>query len=258
VKTIRKHEKTAMKSTVLILIVVSLSLVFISNVAAQQTGATVVNSSTTKKATVTPGNLTNDKGTITTVELSSDQQDTKWKAYVGNVSANFVLDDSEDYSIYQWSVTSFTGQVYITRDSGVSWTNIMCATIFNKTSEDTMIGHTSTAADSVNSTFPTGAHKAFSVGERAFGANACYSAATWVNDTAQTPSATALFQELLLWDNSSDQMVYTTFVESDAPGYRNDIALHNVTYDFQAIVPDNATTGSSALRYFFYLELTAS
>jgi hypothetical protein len=53
---------------------------------------------------VTPATYREDpKGTITTITLNSVQQNTKWKAYIGNVTGTLVLRDSDDYSIYEWS-----------------------------------------------------------------------------------------------------------------------------------------------------------
>ena len=224
----------------------------ISLASAQQTGATVTNISHTTKGSVQPDFRNDTKGTINTVILTAIQQDMKWKAYVGNVSSTFVLDDANDHSIYRWNMDSFSGQVYITRNNSITWGSVDCATAGNKATEDSAIGHVSTRADSVNRTFVSQIHRNLTVGARFITNDTCYSIATWQNNTQPTLSKTIPFQELLLWDGS--HMVYATFVENDKAGYRNDTP--KTTYDFQAIVPDDGQASNPALRYYFYLELS--
>jgi len=221
------------------------------------TGATLTNVSTTQKGAASPDWNNGTKGAIHIVRLTAEQQDNKWKAYVGNVSSTFVLDDADDYSIYQWSISDFTGQVYITRDGSVTWGTVDCASVANKESEDTALGHTSTSEDSVNSTFVSTSHKDFTIGTNQINDGDCFSTATWANDTTQTPSATTPFTEVLLWDSTGGDMIYTTFVETDASSYRAD-GSPGTTYDFQAIVPEDADAGDPTLTYYFYLELTSN
>jgi len=238
----------------LIVLAVFMSLSIVQETHAQQTGASVVNVSHTEKVTASPGSRNDSKGAIHTIRLTSEQQNTKWKAYVGNVSTTFVLDDADDYSIYRWDVTSFSGQVYITRNDSITWTTVGCASIPNKTYEDSQINHVSTAEDSVNSTFKTQIHRGFSVGTSSIAADQCYSTVLFQNDTQPTHTSGTVFEELLLWDNTTDSMIYTVFVENGQYGYRN--ITQNASYDFQAIVPDDATASNPPLRYYFYMELS--
>lgn len=217
---------------------------------AQQTGAVVANVSTSQKAASNPDWGNHSKGAIHTIRLNAEQQDSKWKAYVGNVSSTFVLDDANDYSIYQWTLDSFSGQVYIARNNAIAWGSVGCASAANKVTEDTSINHLSTAADSVNRTFSQQIHNNLTVGSTFIGNNSCYSTVTWQNDANHQLNSSAPFQELLLWDG--DDMIYTVFVENDKVGYRAD----GTTYDFQAIVPDDGTGSNPALTYYFYLELS--
>src|SRR3989344_5968520 len=83
------------------------------------TNGTKINS--TINASISPG------GYIFTANLNSLQQDTRWKAYVGNVTGTLTLDDADDNTIFQWSLTSVTGEVYATRASGsINWSGINC------------------------------------------------------------------------------------------------------------------------------------
>jgi len=238
---------------IMIIIIVSMMSIF---VVGDPTGATVTYVQNVSKNASAPDSRSDDKGNIITITMDAEQQDNKWKAYVGNVSSSFVLDDEDDYSIYQWSISSFTGQVYITRNDSVTWSGIGCASDANKEAEDIRVNHTSTSEDSVNSTFVLQAHKQFSVGATTINQDSCYSIATWANDTVQTPSDTQPFVEVLLW-STDNHMIYTTFVENDASGYRSD-GTPGTTYDFQAIVPDDAGPSEPAETYYFYIELLSN
>ncbi len=238
---------------------IAVCLLFLFNIGlveGQQTGASIDYLSNSTKGADAPGEREGDqKGYIHTIELTSEQQDYKWKAYVGNVSSTFVLDDADDYSIYQWQLTSFSGQVYITRNDTIDWGSVSCATPGNKDTEDGDLGRDTDSEDSVNKTFSSVAHKQFDIGSTNIGQNTCFSTATWVNNTQQTPSTTQPFTEVLLWDSDTTSMIYTTFVENDVSGYRDD-GTPGTTYDFQAIVPEDDQQSNPALTYYFYLELS--
>lgn len=232
----------------LAMIVMLAGLMLIGLTAGAPTGATVQNISHVTKGTTNPQNRTDGKGTINTVNLTSVQQNLKWKAYVGNVSSTFVLDDNADYTIYQWSITNFTGEVYVSRAGSVSWGTIVAATIANKQSEDTALDHTSSSPDSINQTFVTRIHPAFDVGTTPIVANSSYTVVTNKNDAAQVHNLNADFFEMLLHDGTN--LVYTTLVENNRPGYRT-----GRNYDFQMILAENATASAANVRYFFYIEL---
>ena len=93
------------------------------------------------------------------------------------------------------------------------------------------------------------------VGEVTIGANECYSIRPYVNDTAQSST----FSELLLTDGSSlpnSRIIYGTFVKHNATAY-NANATHNLTYDFEMLVPEvGSDAWSSSTAYYFYVELT--
>jgi hypothetical protein len=245
-------KKKTLSNLIIATLLVMVSLSILPFVSAQQTGATLENVSTSQKVSSDPQWANHSKGAIHTIRLTAEQQNLKWKAYVGNVSSTFVLDDENDYSIYQWTMDSFSGQVYITRNNAVSWSSVSCASAENKEAEDTSLNHNSVAADSVNRTFTSQIHRAFSVGSTSIGQDTCYSTATWQDDAAPTLTPTTPFQEVLLWDSVGSSMIYATFVENDVSSYRNDGVT---TYDFQAIVPDDGQPSNPALTYYFYLEL---
>ncbi|PLW80932.1 hypothetical protein C0585_00010 [Candidatus Woesearchaeota archaeon] len=216
-------------------------------------GLTYISNSTSSNSGIGE-NITNDLGGgyIMTINLDVLQQNLGWKAYVGNVSGRFVLEDSDGYSIYEWDMSLNTeGKVFASRNGTVDWTSINCS---NRSSsvdgEETYLGITGSDSDSINSTFNYTAHKTFGVAGRSMNLDSCPSIATFYNNSEQTPSATAKFQEVLLSDNEGNgNLVYTSIMEADEIAYRND-----TTFDFQMIVADSESVGVIT-NYYFYVEL---
>jgi len=224
--------------------------------------ATKVN--TTINGTSSPG------GYIFTTSLDSQQQNTRWKAYVGNVTGTLVLDDASDNTLFSWSLTSVTGEVYATRASGnINWSGINCTwiregsrnyTLSNRSAEEVenaALSHTF-KNDNITATFSKANHTSITTGSVIIGKDECFSVQTYQRDAAQvfSDSANANFTQVILYDGAfnttNGNVVYETKIESDITGYRTDS-----TYDFQMIVPENGAVGfSSSTAYYFYVELT--
>ena len=188
------------------------------------------------------------KGTITTVTLSANQQDYKWKAYVGNVTGKVALDDANGKSIYDWDLgTSSGGEVYVSRHSNINWGSIGCANQASIDAEHVALGISGSAADSINATFNYTTHKPMTVGTNPV-LNNCYSSATYINDIRQTMNSAAFFQEVLLRDTTTGNMVYSTFIESAHTGFDNN------PHDFQLLVAENESA-TVPTNYYFWVEL---
>lgn len=214
----------------------------------QPAGAQITYNTTETKTPAAAEYLNTSGGTFTTLILSSETQNLRWKAYAGNVTGVLTLDDSGDYSIYQWSLTKITGEVYATRaNDSVAWASIACATDNQVETEDTNMNHTSSNEDSINSTFSSQIHKGFTVGVVPIGESTCRSTFTWANDTAQTPAVNEPFAEVLLHDGSN--LIYTTFIDDDITGFNYN------SYDFQMIVAEKGVASYPNTRYYFYMEL---
>jgi len=209
-----------------------------------------VSTSSAAAATI-EGNASIVGGDIATLLLYAREQDDNWKAYVGNVSGSLVLEDSANYSIYEWSISTPSGEVYATRTStSVTWANVACANITHIADEQVEMGHTTinTPTDAINITFSSEAndHWGFSAGSKPITANSCnYSINPWINDSSQTAD---LFEEVLLYDGSN--ILYTSRIQDNLFGYHN-----NTRYDFQMLVAENASGGASRMDYYFYVEL---
>jgi hypothetical protein len=178
--------------------------------------------------------------------LTSIQQNLRWKGYVGNVTGTLSLDDAANFTIYDWDLTSFTGEVYASRYSNLSWSSVSCAPGGLIQNESSFYGMTQ-SADDINSTFNWSVHKAFNVGTTTINANTCNSTVTNINDTRQTPTASSPFQEILLRDTSG-YMVFLSDISDNVQGFDNQ------TYDFQLILPESISGSNTA--YYFYVELS--
>jgi hypothetical protein len=215
----------------------------------------VVNNLSTDMYTVTPQGRTDLGGRIITISLSAAQQDSAWKGYVGNVSGSLVLKNSGGYSIYEWvlNTSTISGNIFVSRSNSVTWANIRCANSTIVESEDTFFGFTTATADNINKTFNYTAHKSMTVSQVGTIANdTCPSMATYINGSRQTQNSAALFQELLLYDQTN--LVYGTFVDKASWSYNNNATAPTV-YDFQLIVAENRTT-LTGTTYYFYADIS--
>lgn len=211
-------------------------------------------------------------GFIFTMKLDSRQQNMRWKAYVGNVTGTLALDDSNDYTLYQWSLSVVEGEIYATRATGtINWTGINCTWIAdakvnptqglasNRTpehNENEALSHTGTY-DNITATFVNTNHSALDIGAVAIGKDECYSIQTWQKDAVQsfTDSDNANFTQVILYDGAynttSGNIVYATRMQDDIPGYDT-----TETFDFQMMLPENGQAGfSGSTAYYFYVEL---
>jgi hypothetical protein len=189
-------------------------------------------------------------GTITTINLNGSTQDVRWKAFVGNVSGQLTLDDSLGSTIYDWTATSPSGEIYATRSSAMlNWSGIACANATHLRNEDYAMNH-SNKDDNISRTFSTKLHSQFYVGIVPITTNSCYSIHTNVNNSAQN----SRFEEMALYDGTNltnGQVVFSTLLEQDRFGFNNQ------TYDFQMILPERGLDGwSSSTAYYFYMELS--
>ena len=240
-----KHVRIAL--FLFVMFILSLTCIYYVSALPASPAITYVSNST---AVVTSANRSTDvKGTITVLTMSVNQQDYKWKAYVGNIRGGLALDDANAKSIYDWTMASVTGQIYATRSSSVSWTNVSCVNDSIVTAEQGSLGMISTDRDNINNTFNYTIHKSFFVATKNISNSTCKSTATYINDTAQTISTSAKFQEILLRDEISSSLIYTGLIDDNAPAYDG-----KSTYDFQIIVAENESATVPTM-YYFYAEL---
>jgi hypothetical protein len=244
--------KQGFKITLLLLgLAIYFSLFLINFTHAEPAGAEVTNIST-ESYNSSAGGRQDRGGTITTITLDTTQQNTAWKAYVGNISGKLVLRNSGGWSIYEWSLnaSSVSGYVFVSRNDSITWTSLRCANNTIISSEEIFFGMSSTDSDSLNNTFNSTIHKAMTGSLSSPISNgSCRSTATYVNGSAQTMDQdVAYFQEILLYDTSN--IIYGTFIDQNKWGFNNNASV-NITYDFQLMVAENSSSLLGTVYYFY-------
>ncbi|MGV8162898.1 MAG: hypothetical protein ACP5N2_06225 [Candidatus Nanoarchaeia archaeon] len=230
-----------------IILALFIVLLVISPAFAAPTGVSITSNRTEAPNETIASSLTTAGGTFTTMVLNGTFQNPRWKAYVGNVTGVLTLDDTNGYTIYDWNLTSISGEVYVSRNSSISWSNINCSSTSLISSEQQFLKFNVSSVDNINKTFNTTSHKSFYTGTRYMSNSTCRSIATYINDTRQGASETAKFQEVLLSDTSS--IIYAVLLEDSTLGFDNGI------YDFQLIVPEDDTKVTPT-PYYFYAEIS--
>lgn len=199
-------------------------------------------------------------GFIFTMNITGKTQNTRWKAFVGNATGKLTLEDSNAAVIYDWTLTTISGEVYATRSSGtINWTGIGCANL-NITEEENRLLNHSSKDDNITATFSASNNDLITVGTKTLAPNSCRTLNIYANSTTNQVDT---FEEMVLYDRNSTpfnfgvdgavgNVIYTQQLESDALGYNN-----ASTYDFQMLVPERGETGwTSTTPYYFYIELS--
>ncbi len=244
-----KVEAIKLLATILLIIVLFTTILICSkSTSALPTGATITSNTTDLPTSTAASALTTAGGSFTTLVINGTYQNPRWKAYVGNITGILTLDDSNNYTIYDWNLTSINGEIFVTRNSTVSWSSINCTTSQKINAEDHFLNLNGTSVDSINRTFSSTAHRSFYVGTNYIGNSTCKSIATYVNDTKQSASESAAFQEVLLTDTATN-VIYTTLINDNTPGYNNG------KFDFQMIVAEDDTK-QTPTTYYFYAEIS--
>jgi hypothetical protein len=185
-------------------------------------------------------------GYISTINITAVMQNPRWKAFVGNVTGKFTLDDASGSTIFDWTLATISGQIYATRNSSsLNWPVIACASTANIEDENIAMGHTG-QQDNLTVTFSSAEHPEFFVGAQQILQDSCdHALNTFVNSAAQASN----FFEVTL--NTEGNIVYATVIESSETGFDGNL------YDFQMIVPEVGTPGfGGATAYYLYVELT--
>ncbi len=235
---------------VLVLLYASIiSLTSLTSVAQNQpVGLEGITYNNTENASIRPAiSITTAGGTITTMNLNATSQNPHWKGFVGNITGNLALQDSAGYVLYEWTLASVSGEVYVTRNSTINWTDIDCANASEISTEEGELSHNASQSDSISSTFGGGQgnHPAFTTASTDFSVNQCnYTLNTYVNSTINT----SRFYEAILHDGFVS--VYASIIENRSRGFDDSY------YDFQLIVPENGTAAvGSSTTYYFFIEL---
>jgi hypothetical protein len=242
------NAKKVLASFLVIVISLLIGTSFVNLVSGEPGGVNIV-SNFTEQPNATPAtSLTTAGGTFTTLVLNGSFQNPRWKAYVGNISGVLTLDNTGGYTIFNWNLSTITGEIYVTRNSTINWPSINCTTQAKIAAEQQFLSMNDSSVDSINKTFNYTIHKSFYVSTTNIPQSTCRSLATYVNDARQTMNINAVFQEVLLADTNTN-IIYTTLIED------NTIGFDSGRYDFQMIVPEDETK-TTPTTYYFFAELT--
>jgi len=251
-----KIKKRNITKTIILVVSISLILFLINVKAVDPEGPDDLDVMSNVTKNTTNAQMINiSGGYIATLDLNATIKDTRWKAFIGNVTGMYTLDDAAGSTIYDWTISSITGRVYATRnDTSVTWASINCSNISDLEDENYKMNHTlsednltatfNATYDSVYNRTVSGSHNPFWVGNVYIYSNTCPTLNTYTNSIAQDIE----FEEMSLFDGIS--MVYATILEPDQVGY------NGYTYDFQMIVPENGVPGfGSSTAYYIYVEI---
>lgn len=227
------------KAVIALLVVSVFAAVFVS---AQPIGVDeiVQVDSTRFNITGTPTAINAQAGNVTELAINATALTTAWQGYYGNVTGTLILADSAGNNMYDWNVSTPSGEVYASRSNSVTWSAIACASNANVTVEETYLGQTTDDPDSVNNTF-SGTAPDFDVGSTTV--SGCYGTNAYDENGAQISD----FHQALLSDGPN--IVYSTLLNSS-------VGFNSNTWDFELLVGENGKVGNEAVTpYYFYVEL---
>ena len=194
-------------------------------------------------------------GRIGEFSVNSTIQNPRWKAFVGNVTGEFTLDDPEGSTVFDWTISTITGRIYATSNySAISWSTTNCSNVTTLEYENYRLNHTR-ADDNITKTFnatyntttsktQSGGHDPFYVAGRYMPENTCPTLNTYQNSNPQDST----FEEVALYDGNN--IIYAAILEDDVIGYNGNF------YDFQMIVPESALPNPvGTIAYYIYVEI---
>lgn len=196
-------------------------------------GATVVDEVDLGRLPVSPpGNVSVVAGNITIANLDVQQSTFRWVGLLGNVSGSIALGDSDSNTMYDW--TAQGNIVFASSSPTVDWSSLEDANETNVVALAPFIG--GSINDAYNETF-TGTPE--SIDSAIF---------TITSAFATTNSAGAtVWKTYSLWDETS--LVWAGKVVVNGTSYRN------TEVDYQMIIPEDGTGGSSTpTTYYLWVE----
>jgi len=237
-----------MRLTVLLIALILLTPL-ISHFALSAPAGPIITYNNTENVTPAPAaSITTAGGSFTTLVLNATTQTPRWKAYVGNVTGRFTLQNAANYTLYDWGTAYVGGEVYSSRNGSVDWPTIGCVQNSSIVSEQNALNFSASAVDSINRTFNRTVHRGFWVGTTRIANSTCRAIATYLNSTNQSVSENAKFQEVLLQDGGSS-LIYSALIDQDTAGFSNQ------PFDFQMIVPEDEYS-TMPHTYYFWVELS--
>lgn len=234
-----------MKNKILAFLVVLMAVVFAASiVAADPTGTNVTEGTSSRgTGTTSPDSVDAQAGNVTELTVNTTKITQYWQGYFGEINGQIILSDSSGNNLYDWSISSPSGEVYASRDGSVTWASIACANSTHVSAEETALNITAGATDNISNTFSKSTHDAFDVGATSFNADNC----SYTTNAYDAAGAQATYwDEILLYEGSA--IVYTTIINADQTGFDSS------THDFEMLVGEDGKD-SGTTTYYFYTEI---
>jgi hypothetical protein len=207
--------------------------------------ATVVQSSGRDLSELSPQAVDAQGGNVTEININALTVTTSWQGYYGDVTGTVILQDANNNTFYNWSLTSYSGRVFATRSSTITWSAVNCTNATARATEETYLGQTSADSDSVTNTYNLTTHPSFQVGSVDINADSCFSTFGYVDNASQSTN----FAMVLL--QSGANIIYTTLTNQSTNGFNGE------EHDFQLLVGENEKSGNQGVTtYYFWTEFT--
>lgn len=216
-------------------------------------------------------------GNITNITIHALTQTKHWQGYYGDITGTIVLDDAQNWTLYDWPNLEPKGEIYATPNSSIpDWPNVECFNFVdgigggdgNVTAWEAIFNMTANVVDGIDETFNMTRHHEFSIGDvNTIDNSTCPSTFMHMNDEFQEDK----WQEVLLQDQTNGYLIFTAIIENDdyGMGNSNDTDIQGFkgsaafTPDFQMIVAEDGTSKNSGTgeinvlttTYYFYLDL---
>lgn len=184
-------------------------------------------------------------GNLTELDIATLTITKSWAGFYGDVSGEITLDDANNNTFYNWSLTTFSGagEVYATRAVSPDWDNTQCVSAAVLSAEEAFLDNAG-KDDSVTNTYFKSTHPAFDVSGSAI--TGCNSTNAFVSGAMDGNR----FWQVLL-DDASGNIIYSTIVDSGQTAYNGE------THDFQLLVGENNNlTSSGTTAYYIWIEIS--
>ncbi len=190
-------------------------------------------------------------GNVTGLDVVSTKITESWQGYYGNISGYITLDDALNNTLYNWSITSPSGQIYASNGSVTSWASVYCvneSTTKNISQIETWLNIGASDEDGVDETFNVTFAGSFTVGAVTINsADDCQQATTFKDEAYQATD----FVEVIL--SAEQNYIWTAILENDVDGFKSTVDNN----DFQMLVGEDGHSGDvSTTQYFFYTEVS--
>jgi hypothetical protein len=249
--------------TVLLLsLLLSLSACFAIAATSPEGPTTLDIASTSRRTAVASPTLNALAGNVTQLTVQGLTVTQTWQGYYGNVTGTITLDDASNNTMYDWTLASPEGEIYAAT-STIDWTsgNVKCydynysqvgdSSYVTLAELESGLNVATDDIDGIDETFKEAqTYESFYVGEYQI-TNASMLCPTTQTYTGSETKDASSFQEVILYDNSTDVHVYTAIIEETEPVGFNDYA-----WDFQMLVAEDGHNGDTGTTpYYFYVEL---